>query len=174
MPILRSAGIIFYVLQSAELLSSMYSLNYKETSNIFDLILGLYQIYPATAEHTHMRSKALIPELHGWAGTRKVKPIWILLKQETVSGSGISWAICKSALCSRRITMPAPHHSVFYRPDARHSCHPSNSVEAQKAELQPQLKSGHIFISAHSDPGMIWMLDMKPGLSILLFLRLIV
>jgi len=24
--------------------------------------------------------------------TRKVKPIWILLKQETVSGSGISWA----------------------------------------------------------------------------------
>ena len=26
------------------------------------------------------------------AGTRKVKPIWILLKQETVSGSGISWA----------------------------------------------------------------------------------
>ena len=28
---------------------------------------------------------------------RKVKPIWILLKQETVSGSGISWAICKSA-----------------------------------------------------------------------------
>jgi len=32
-----------------------------------------------------------------WAGTRKVKPIWILLKQETVSGSGISWATCKSA-----------------------------------------------------------------------------
>jgi len=23
--------------------------------------------------------------------------MWILLKQETVSGSGISWAICKSA-----------------------------------------------------------------------------
>jgi len=33
----------------------------------------------------------------GWAGIRKVKPIRILLKQETVSGSGISWAICKSA-----------------------------------------------------------------------------
>ena len=26
----------------------------------------------------------------GQAGTRKVKPIWILLEQETVSGSGIS------------------------------------------------------------------------------------
>ena len=32
---------------------------------------------------------------------QKGKPIWILLKQETVSGSGISWAICKSALHSR-------------------------------------------------------------------------
>jgi len=41
-----------------------------------------------------------------------------LLKQETVNGSGISWAICKSAPSSRQITMPAPHHSVFYRPDA--------------------------------------------------------
>jgi len=50
------------------------------------------------------------------AGTRKVKPIWTLLKQETVSGSGISWAICKSATRSRQTTMPAPHHSVFYRP----------------------------------------------------------
>jgi len=27
-------------------------------------------------------------------------------------------AICKSAPRSRQITMPAPHHSVFYRPDA--------------------------------------------------------
>ena len=35
------------------------------------------------------------------------------LKQETVSGSSISWAICKSAPRSRQITMPAPHHSVF-------------------------------------------------------------
>jgi len=39
------------------------------------------------------------------------KPIWILLKQETVSGSGSSWAICKSAYRSRQTTMPAPHHS---------------------------------------------------------------
>ena len=44
---------------------------------------------------------------------QKAKPIWILLKQDTVRGSGISWAICKSAPCSRQITMPTPHHSVF-------------------------------------------------------------
>ena len=30
-----------------------------------------------------------------------------------MGGSGISWAICKSAPCSRQITTPAPHHSVF-------------------------------------------------------------
>jgi len=61
--------------------------------------------------------------LPGWAGTRKVKPIWILLKQETVSGSVISWAICKSAPRSRQITTPTPHCSVFYRPDAFPATH---------------------------------------------------
>ena len=61
------------------------------------------------------------------AGTRKVRLIWILLKQETVSGSGISWAICKSASSSRQITMRAPHHSVFYRPDALPAAQPTAS-----------------------------------------------
>jgi len=41
-----------------------------------------------------------------------------LQEQETVSGSGISWAICKSAPRLRQITIPESHHSVFYRPDA--------------------------------------------------------
>ena len=48
-----------------------------------------------------------------WAGTRKVKPIWILLKQETVSGSGSSWAVCKSAPRSRQITTSAPTSQFF-------------------------------------------------------------
>jgi len=61
------------------------------------------------------------------AGTRKVKAIWISLKQETVSGSGISWATCKSATRSRQITTPAPHHSVFYRPDALPAAQPTAS-----------------------------------------------
>jgi len=34
-----------------------------------------------------------------------------LLEQEIVSGSGISWAICKSAPWSTQITMLARHHS---------------------------------------------------------------
>jgi len=33
-----------------------------------------------------------------------------------VSGSGISWDICKSAPRSRQITTPAPHHSVPFLP----------------------------------------------------------
>jgi len=35
------------------------------------------------------------------------------LKQETVSGSGISWAICKSAPRSRQTTTPAPHQAGY-------------------------------------------------------------
>ena len=81
-----------------------------------------------TQAHTHTRLKtALCPRLPGLASTRKVKPIWILLEQETVSGSGISWAICKSAARSRQITTPAPHHSVFYRPVALPAAQPTAS-----------------------------------------------
>jgi len=37
---------------------------------------------------TYTRLTALFPGLPGWAGTRKIKPIWILLKQETVASAG--------------------------------------------------------------------------------------
>ena len=63
-------------------------------------------------QHTHTFNGPLSGTTHV-SRYQKVKPIWILLKQETVSGSGINWAICKSAPRSRQITMPAPHHSVF-------------------------------------------------------------
>jgi len=76
--------------------------------------------------HTHTHTfNGPFPGLPGWTGTRKVKSIWILLKQETVSGSGISWAIFKSAPRSRQITTPATHHSVFYRPDALPAAQPT-------------------------------------------------
>ena len=77
--------------------------------------------------HTHTRVTALCLGQPRSAGTRKVKPIWILLKQETVSDSGISWAICKSAPRSRQITTPAPHYSVFYSPDALPASQPTAS-----------------------------------------------
>ena len=94
-------------------------------------MMGFGDAAAHTHTHTHTRLMALCPGLPGWAGTRKVKPIWILLKQQTVSGSGISWAVCKSATRSRQITMPAPHHSVFLQAGCP-SCYPTNSVKALK------------------------------------------
>ena len=81
----------------------------------------------STVTHTHTRLTALCPGLPRWAGARKVKRIWILLEQETMSGSGISWAICISTHRSRQITTPAPHHSVFYRLDALPAAQPTAS-----------------------------------------------
>ena len=51
-----------------------------------------------------------------------------------MSGSGISWAICKSAPSSRQITTPTPHHSVFLQTGCP-SCRQTNSVKALKALL---------------------------------------
>jgi len=55
-----------------------------------------------------------------------------LLQQEIVTGSGISWAICKSVPRLRQITMPAPHYSVFLKAGCP-SCRPTNSIKALKA-----------------------------------------
>jgi len=93
------------------------------------------------------RLTALCLRLPRWAGTRKVKPIWILLKQERVSDSGISWVIRKLEPRSRQTTMPAPHHSVFYRPDWCPSCRPTNSVKALKA-IQLYLQYAYINYSS--------------------------
>jgi len=55
------------------------------------------------------------------------------MAQETVNGSGISWAICKSAPHPRQITLPAPHHSVFT--SRMTFLPPTNSVKALKAYM---------------------------------------
>ena len=86
--------------------------------------------------HTHTRLTALFLGLPRCAGTRKVKPIWILLKQETASVSGIRWAICKSAPLSRQITTPAPQHSAFYRPDALPATQPTVSKHWRQVNVK--------------------------------------
>ena len=63
----------------------------------------------------------------GRASTRKAKTNLSWLKQETVSGRGISWTIYKSAPRSRQITAPATHHWSFYRPDALPAAQPTAS-----------------------------------------------
>ena len=112
-----------------------------------------------THTHTHTRLMALCPGLPRWAGTRKVKPIWILLKQETVNGSGISWAICKSAPRSRQITTPATHYSVFYRPDAL----PATQPIASKHWRQ------YAFRTHNTIPNRTWLTGCHVNFVLLLF-----
>ena len=99
-------------------------------------------LQPTTNQsHTHTRLTAHFPGLRGWAGTRKVKPIWISLKQETVSGSGISWAICKFAPRPRLQTDNyASTSPLSFLQAGCPSCRPTNSVKALKAKYQ-QCKS---------------------------------
>ena len=61
----------------------------------------------------------------------KTKTNLDFLEQDTVRGSRISWAICKSAPRPIQTTMPAPHHSVFYRPDALPATQPTVSKHQQ-------------------------------------------
>jgi len=56
-----------------------------------------------------------------------------LLEHEIVSGGGICWAICKSALHPRQITTTARHHSVFLQAGCP-SCCPTNSIKALKVQ----------------------------------------
>ena len=109
--------------------STEFTLSAVIFHRVWSLLRNFYRI-----THTHIRLTALCPGLPRWASSRKVKPIWILLKQETVSGSGISWAVCKSAPRSRQTTTPAPHYSVFLQAGCP-SCCPTNSVKALKARI---------------------------------------
>ena len=75
-----------------------------------------------------------------------------LLEQETVSSSGINWAICKSAPRLRQITMPAPHHSVCYRSDALPAAQPTASKHLRQLSLTP-VNPGWFYLSVTGSPG---------------------
>jgi len=85
-----------------------YCRNYIQHSNT----VPHYNIYGKYTRLTHPFNGPV-------SGTTRVsryqkgKSIWILLKQETVSGSGISWAICKSAPRFRQITRQHPTTQFF-------------------------------------------------------------
>jgi len=97
-------------------------------------------------KNNHSHLMALCPGLPGWAGTKKVESIWILLKQVTVSGNGISWAVCKSAPRSVQVTTPALHYSqVFYRPDAFPAAQPTVSKHWRQ-KTQKQIKTKKILL----------------------------
>ena len=84
--------------------------------------------------HTHIRLTTLCPGLPRWAGNGEVKPMWILLKQETVSG--ISWAICNSvAYRSLQIDNHTSTPPLSFLQAGCPSCRPTNSVKALKQQI---------------------------------------
>jgi len=92
--------------------------------------------WSTTRTHTH-------PFNRPFSGTtrvsryQKVKPIWNLLKQVTVSGSGISWDICKSAPRSSSLQTRCPF------------CRPTNSVKALKAKRDAHKRNLFPFFLPH-------------------------
>ena len=78
------------------------------------------------------------------------------LKQETVSGSGISWAICKSAPHSRQITTPAPPQLSFLQAGCP-SCRPTNSVKALKEIILSGIYANLVCFQPHlADTRISW------------------
>ena len=75
----------------------------------------------STNTHTHSRLTALFPGLPGRAGTRKVKPIWILLKQR-------QWVAMASA---------GPYASLHLAPDRQPHQHPNHSVFTGRMPFLP-------------------------------------
>jgi len=76
--------------------------------------------------HTHTCLMALFLGLPGWAVPEGKTDLDFT--EARVSGSGINWAICKSASHSRQY----PTTQVFLQAECR-SCRPTNSVKALKA-----------------------------------------
>jgi len=77
-----------------------------------------------TTTHTHTHLSAF------YSGTTRLS--WYQKSKTNLDftearDSEWQWAICKSAPRSRQITMPAPHHSVFYGPDALPAAKPTAS-----------------------------------------------
>jgi len=64
--------------------------------------------------------------------TRKVKTNLDLLEQEMVSGSGISWVICKTAPHPRQ---PLQHPTTQFLQAGCSSCRPTNSIKALKVKV---------------------------------------
>jgi len=80
----------------------------------------------------HIHLTALCPGLPRWASTRKVKPIWILLKQE----SEWQWhqldhmQVCTSLQTDNHASTPP----LSFLQAGFPSCHPTNSIKALKAQ----------------------------------------
>ena len=85
------------------------------------------RLLTSTHKHAHIRLTDLCPGQPGWAGTRKVKLVWILLKQETVA-SAVHMQVCTWLQTDNHASTPP----LSFLQAGCPSCHPTNSVKALK------------------------------------------
>jgi len=97
-------------------------------------LCGMHARTHVARTDTHvLRSSWILSRTTRVSQHQKGKTNLDLLKQEIVSGCGISWAICKSSPWPRHMTMPAFYHSAFYRPDALPAAQPTASKHWRQA-----------------------------------------
>ena len=99
-----------------------------------------------TVTHTHTCLMALCPGLRWWAGTGNIKPIWILLKQETEWQwhQLVRMQVCTSLQTDNYTSTPP----LSFLQAGCTSCHPTNSVKALKANQSTEGKQQwHVIIN---------------------------
>jgi len=95
----------------------LWSYNLMAYTNLFIIIIFFYT--PGSKDpHTHTRLTALYLGLPMWAGTRKVKPIWILHQLGHMQ-------VCTSLQTDNHASTPPVR--FFYRPDAPPAAQPTAS-----------------------------------------------
>ena len=92
-------------------------------SALWNSWMGVYSLKSCTT-HTHTCLTALTRVKQCQKGKTNLD---FTEAKDSVKLCGICCAICKSAPRSSQITMPVPHHSIFYRPDALPAAQPTAS-----------------------------------------------
>ena len=83
----------------------------------------------------------LRPGLPGWIGTRRINHSGFCWNRD--GGVAVESASHMQAICTslQKITMPAPHHSDFYGPDALPDTQPKASKPWRQQHTQKQINS---------------------------------
>jgi len=93
--------------------------------------------YVQPQTHTHTRLMALFQGLSGWAGTRKVKPIWVLLKQELQWHQLGHMQVCTSLQTDNHTSTQPLKFFTGWMPFLP----PNQQCQSTEGKIQPQNKT---------------------------------
>ena len=101
-----------------------FELGAQDTNTLLNIPIWLGPMWSnSRRQHTHLT--ALFPGVPRWAGTRKVKPIWILLKRDS------EWQWHQLGHVQVSTSLQTDNHTstppLFYRPDALPAAQPTAS-----------------------------------------------